>query len=140
MFALESNSTVTAFAFNSTSYELSFKVTGESGTTGYVKLTIAKTILPDAQNLNVTLDGKQLNYTLAQTEDSWILNFNYHHSTHQVSVLLPKTAAVDNTLPVNPASTLNQYNWLIAVAFASLIIILLSLLLLGLRNRDPNQQ
>ena len=139
MFLLESNSTVTAFAFNSSTNELGFNVTGESGTAGYVKLAIAKTLLPDAQNLKISLDGKQIDYTLSQTEDSWILNFNYPHSTHQVSIILPKTAALDNTQPVNPASTLNQYDWIIAIAFASIIIILLSLLLLGLRNRDVKQ-
>ncbi len=136
MFALESNSTVTAFAFNSTSYELSFYVTGESGTTGYAKITIAKTLLSDAQNLKVSLDGKQLNYILAQTEDSWILKFNYHHSTHQVSILLPKTAAVATDQLVNPVSTLDQHAWIIAAAFAALLLLLLGLLLFGLRNRD----
>jgi hypothetical protein len=134
MFNLESNSTVTAFAFNSSSYELSFNVTGESGTTGYAKLTIAKTILPDAQDLKVSLDGKQLNYTLAQTEDAWILNFDYHHSTHQVSVFLPKTVAV------NPVSTLGQYEWLIAAAVATLIILLLAALLFAFRKHDTTQQ
>lgn len=140
MFALESNSTVSAFAFNNTSYELSFCVSGESGTNGYAKITIAKRFLSDAQNLQVSLDGKQLNYTLAQTEASWILNFNYNHSTHQVSVLLPKTVAAATYQLVNPASTLNQYAWIIAVAFAALLLLLLGLLLFGLRTRNAKEQ
>ncbi|XHH07577.1 MAG: hypothetical protein ACFCUE_08295 [Candidatus Bathyarchaeia archaeon] len=135
MFHLESNSTVSAFAFNSTSYELSFNVTGKSGTTGYVKLIIAKTLLPQAQNLKIQLDGKQLNYTLIQTEDSWLLEFNYNHSTHQVTVNLPKTAAIDNTQAVNPASSLTQSELIIATSSASVIFLLFGLLLVALKKR-----
>jgi hypothetical protein len=130
MFFLESNSTVTAFAFNSSSYELNFDVSGESGTTGYVKLTIDKTLLPQAQNLKIQLDGKQQNYSLSETADSWILNFNYHHSTHHVNIVLPKTAVAEN-----PVSTLTQNEWIIAVAIASLLILLSGLLLFALKKR-----
>jgi hypothetical protein len=139
MFFLESNSTVTAFAFNSTSYELSFDVSGESETTGYVKLSIAKTILPQAQNLTIQLDGKQLNYTLSQTEYDWHLLFYYNHSTHHVNIVLPKIVGTDLDQAVNPASSLGQFELAIAESFALLILAILGVLLLEIRNRKPKQ-
>ncbi|MCW4005905.1 MAG: carboxypeptidase-like regulatory domain-containing protein [Candidatus Bathyarchaeota archaeon] len=86
VFFVESNSTVSELAFNSTSSELSFTVSGPSGTTGYVDLTVAKTLIPNPQNIKVYLDGKQLYYEAKSTDDAWILSFTYQHSTHQVVV------------------------------------------------------
>lgn len=95
-FLVESNSTVTALAFNSKSSELSFTVTGKSGTTGYIKVTIAKAIVADAQNISVMLDGAPIAYSLADQADSWLLTFSYHHSTHQVDVYLSATSSTLN--------------------------------------------
>ena len=99
VFFVESNSTVTSLAFNSTSSELSFTVSGPSGTTGYVKATIAKTLMANAENLKVYLDGNQLTYSLTETANSWLLAFNYSHSTHRVNVYLP------TSLPIETPST-----------------------------------
>jgi hypothetical protein len=91
-FSVNSNSTVTDLAFNSTSCELCFTVTGPSGTAGYVQAQISKSLLGDTSNLKVYLDGKQLNYTAAAQQDFWIIYFTYHHSTHTVELVLGKTA------------------------------------------------
>jgi PKD repeat protein len=99
VFFVESNSTVSSLAFNSTSSELSFIVSGASGTTGYVKATIAKTLISNAENLKVYLDGNQLTYSLTETANSWLLAFNYSHSTHRVNVYLP------TSLPIETPST-----------------------------------
>ncbi len=56
VFSVASNSTVTALIFNSTSQELSFKVSGETGTTGYVNVYISKSLMSDASNLKVYFD------------------------------------------------------------------------------------
>jgi hypothetical protein len=78
-------------AFNSTSQELSFTATGATGTTGYVEVCIAKSLIQDPANLKVYLDEKQLNYTSTQTEESWIIYFTYHHSTHTVTLSMGMT-------------------------------------------------
>jgi parallel beta-helix repeat protein len=88
IFFIESNSTLTALAFNSTNSELSFSVSGPSNTTGYVKVTIAKSLIPNGENVRVYLDGNQLNYSITLTANSWLLEFTYPHSTHQVTVQL----------------------------------------------------
>jgi parallel beta-helix repeat protein len=93
LFFVESNSTVSALAFNSTSSELSFTVNGTSGTTGYVKVTIAKTLVSNAENIKVYLDGNQLNYEVTSNPDSWLLAFTYIHSTHHVMISLATNEA-----------------------------------------------
>ena len=67
---------------------MSFTVSGTSGTAGYVKATIAKSILSNGENIKVYLDGNQLEYAVTSNPDSWLLTFNYHHSTHQVKINL----------------------------------------------------
>jgi hypothetical protein len=84
----ESNSTVYDLAFNNQTSTLSFNVTGPSGTTGYVIATIPKNLLTNGENLQVYIDGNQLNYTVASTLNSWVITFNYSHSTHQISIHL----------------------------------------------------
>jgi parallel beta-helix repeat protein len=97
-FILESNSTVSALAFNSTSLELSFTVDGTSETAGYVKVTIAKSIVANAENIKVSLDGNQLNYEITSNANAWLLTFTYMHSTHQVRISLAANAATATLL------------------------------------------
>jgi hypothetical protein len=88
VFSVSSNSTVSALAFNSTSRELSFTVTGPSGTTGYVNVHIAKTLVENIADVKVYLDGNQLDYTVTSLDDSWLLHFTYGHSTHIIAISL----------------------------------------------------
>ena len=88
VFSVTSNSTVSELAFNSTSRELSFTVTGPSGTTGYVNVHIAKTVVDNIADVKVYLDGDQINYTITSLDDSWLLHFTYHHSTRTIAISL----------------------------------------------------
>jgi hypothetical protein len=88
VFSVTSNSTISELAFNSTSRELSFTATGPSGTTGYVNVYIAKTLVSDISDVKVYLDGDQLDYTATSLVDSWLLQFTYIHSTHRIAVNL----------------------------------------------------
>jgi hypothetical protein len=87
-FSVESNSTVTDLFFNSTSSELSFTVNGTTGTRGYVKVTVAKSLVSSIQNVKAYLDGSELVVTITSDENSWFLTFNYSHSTHNVKISL----------------------------------------------------
>jgi hypothetical protein len=88
VFAVESNSTVSALVFNSTSSELSFAVGGQSGTKGYAKVTVAKSLVGDVTDIKIYLDGNELPYSVTSIDDSWLLTFSYAHSIHNVSVSL----------------------------------------------------
>ena len=100
-FFVESNSTVTELFFNSTNSELSFTVSGPPDTTGYVKVTIAKSLVTSVQNVKVYLDGQQLNVAITSNEDYWLLNFDYTHSTHHVTVSLNADTTAKQTLSLD---------------------------------------
>ena len=97
VFFIESNSTVYDLAFNNETSTLSFNVTGPTGTTGYVRATISKTLLANGENLQVHMDGRQFNYSVTSTIDSWVVALNYSHSTHEISIHLETN--VSSTLP-----------------------------------------
>jgi hypothetical protein len=118
-FQVESNSTITELFFNSTSSELSFRVTGPSGTNGYVQYKIAKSLLASVQNVKVYLDGSQLNVNITSNEDSWLLYFTYHHSSHQVIINLAAETqnALDYSALLIPAAIAVSLVLLAAVIF-----------------------
>ena len=91
-FIFESNSTLYDLNFNATASSLTFNVTGPSGTTGYVKVTIAKSLVANAEDIKVHLDGKPLNYEVTSNANAWVLTFTYGHSNHRVRINLAASA------------------------------------------------
>jgi hypothetical protein len=92
-FHIGTNSTVTDVVFNPENATLSFTVSGPSGTAGSTNVTIAKSVMPNGGALKVTMDDKQVSYSLADNGDSWNIGFSYIHSTHRVTI----TDGVDQT-------------------------------------------
>jgi len=86
VFSVTSNSTVSALAFDLAKNQLSFSVSGPTGTTGYVDISIAKSIAPDITNIQVYVDDEELQYTTTSTTNAWLLHFQYTHSSHKVVV------------------------------------------------------
>ena len=91
VFSVISNSTVSALSFDSVSKLLNFTVTGPNGTSGFVDVGIAKTLVSDAANLKVYVDGSLAQYTVTSNSESWFLHFGYAHSTHNVIIDLAQT-------------------------------------------------
>ncbi len=60
IFSVSSNSTVSSFAFDSERQELKFTVTGESGTTGYADVYVAKSLVGNIANVKAYLDGGEI--------------------------------------------------------------------------------
>lgn len=112
LFHIESNSTVSALAFNSTSLDLSFIVSGPDETEGYVKTTIAKNLVSNPENIQVYLDGNQLNYEVTSKADSWLLAFTYAHSTHQVSINLAENTSEKTILGFE------YWTWIVVIIIA----------------------
>jgi len=100
VFSVESNSSISELAFNATSWTLSFTASGPHGTRGYVKVTVAKSLVANITNIRVFLDGIRSEYSIASLDDSWLLTFDYIHSTHQVEVNLGTPMEVDTTPPI----------------------------------------
>ena len=128
VFFIESNSTVYDIAFNNETSILSFNVTGQSGTTGYVKATISKTLLANSENLQVQMDGKQFNYSVTSTIDSWVVALNYSHSTHQINIHLATN--VSSTLPLG-----NEFVLVGIIALLGTILAVALTLLFGRKDK-----
>lgn len=90
LFFVESNSTVSAIAFDSEANEISFSVSGMSGTFGYIRFLISKALVANVSDLTVYIDEKPFAYQVISNNDSWILYFEYTHSTHDILVKIPK--------------------------------------------------
>ena len=81
-----SNSTITGLNYNASTRILSFYAEGPSGTNGYVKITLEKDPDFDPEGISVFLDDKPIEYAIASTGLSWVLEIRYSHSIHNVVV------------------------------------------------------
>ncbi|MCW4010620.1 MAG: InlB B-repeat-containing protein [Candidatus Bathyarchaeota archaeon] len=104
VFSVTSNSTISSFSFDSSTDALSFSVSGPSGTSGYVVVSIPKSLIINIANLQVLLDGQALNYATDSQRDAWEVFFMYAHSTHNVVVNL--NSDLDTATPVSSPSQL----------------------------------
>jgi len=121
VFSIQTNSTLSAFSFNSSSNKLSFSVSGPFGSTGYVNLRVAKNLIGNVSDLQVYLDGEELSYITESVGDSWLIYFNYYHSVHTVTIDLGSVASQkpSNELPIW---------WLPVVAVLSVAVVCAALL------------
>ena len=94
VFSASSNSTLTEFSFNSTSKELTFSVSGDEGTRGYVDVNIPKSLVSDISDVKVYLDDEQIEYSSQSQGNGWLLHFTYHHSTHLVNISLDSSSSL----------------------------------------------
>jgi len=143
MFSVSSNSTLSSLAYNSATNQLSFTVTGATGTFGYVEACIPKTLLSDASSLQVTLDGTITPFTVLSEGDTWLITIMYHHSTHAVvmdldsstSTPTPSQSATSN--PTNsqtnsPTGTSNPTATPAAPELSPIVVLPLIVVMLGL--------
>ena len=75
-------------SFDSTDRELSFAVSGPSGTAGYIEVAIAKSLVEDLSDVEVKLNDEEVDYTITSLDDSCLLYLTYLHSTHEVTITL----------------------------------------------------
>ena len=119
-FLVESNSTISELFFNSSSSEFSFTVSGPSGTAGFARVKVAKTLISSPQNVRISLDGNQLEAEITSDSDSWLLSFSYMHSVHRVKL----------GLAANSEADLANTDW--GLASTAIIITVITCLSIGL--------
>jgi hypothetical protein len=128
-FLIESNSTISALSFNATIPEINFVVNGTSGTTGYVKATISKSLMPSGTDIKINIDGNPCNYSITSNEDWWVMTFTYQHSSHKVQIYQAQDS--DST---NASST---YLHLILMAIIIALLGFLSLIIWSAKSKEP---
>jgi hypothetical protein len=84
LFLTRSTSTLSDYLFSSEM--LKFNITGEEGTEGSTSILIPKAAMSGVDEVKITLDGAEIEYSVASEGDYWVLTFNYTHSTHEVYV------------------------------------------------------
>ena len=65
-----------------------------------MKITIAKSLVSNAENIKVYLDGNPLNYEVTSNANAWLLTFTYGHSSHQIRISLAANAATMTLLGI----------------------------------------
>ena len=93
------NSTVASFRFSRASKQISFNVTGPSGTVGFCNVTIPRQLLwadpPEAWLTEV--DGTRTTSTIVENATHTSLSFTYTHTTHTVKIT--GTSVIKDTTP-----------------------------------------
>ena len=111
VFSVDSNSTVSDLAFDSANALLSFSVTGETETSGYVNVCVSKSLVADALTIQAYIDRSPADFTVSSSGESWILHFSYHHSSHNIEFNLNSHTSGFSTsspekVPEKPQETL----------------------------------
>ncbi len=102
VFSVTSNSTLSELTFNSSNRTLIFSVSGQSGTKGYIEVTIPKSIINDTSGVTIYLDNTPIPYSIKNQAESSIITFQYKHSSHQIQVELGNnsTSFKNEPLPI----------------------------------------
>ncbi|MCK5628240.1 metallophosphoesterase [Candidatus Bathyarchaeota archaeon] len=87
-----SNSTLSMFAFSQPKKQMSFTVTGETGSTGYCDLTIPIALL-DGAPWTVEVDGVPQDYALNENATHSFIYFTYTHSS-PLSISITGTSVI----------------------------------------------
>jgi hypothetical protein len=90
-----SNSTITNLSFNQPAKTLTFNVTGASGTTGFCRVAIPKTLM--SGTWIVIVNGTSISYSVTTDANYTYIYFTYHHSTETVQII--STSAIPEFQP-----------------------------------------
>jgi parallel beta-helix repeat protein len=82
-----SNSTVSGFRFNPQDGLVWFDVEGETGTTGFCRVTIPKGLLDAENDWTVLADDNQITPTTSEDEDNTYLYITYNNSAKTVEII-----------------------------------------------------
>lgn len=138
LFSVNSNSTITNFAFDSSTNELSFGVSGPPGTTGYAQVGAPELPFPDfpTNNGSIMLDGVPTsNYDYQSVGDTWSIDLMYNQSSHIVVIELGPAST--STPTQSPSANESNSSLLLIISIALVIIafLLATIIFLLLRMR-----
>jgi hypothetical protein len=144
VFSVASNSTVSALMFNSQTNQLNFVVTGPRGTAGYVDITIAKSLVPDVSAIKTYFDGELVTYSVTFAEESLILHFTYHHSTHNIAVNLDENSPVptgtEGTSVSAPSLEGDTLPLIAGAVVVSVVVVVMGVFLASRKTTKPANQ
>jgi hypothetical protein len=134
-------SNVTIAANNATTTGLYFTVTGESGTIGFSKITIPKSLVPPEATPLIFIDGLPAqSQGFTQDANNYYVWFTTHFSTHQISIMFTSNTSSPTPPPTAPNE---QSNWLqviygIGAAMVVVAVVVGGIYLVTSRKRDKS--
>ena len=117
IFSVSSNSTISALNFNSTAREITFTVTGPTGTLGYIDIFLAKSLVQNINDLKIYFDEVEKSYDAISLDDTWFIRLIYSHSTHVIRISLPPTSVPPVYISHEPIMLLTLSMIAIAITF-----------------------
>ena len=125
VFSVVSNSTVSNFAYNSTTQELSFNTNGTQSTTGYANICIPKALVDDIQTLQVSKDGQPIAFGTESQDTVWVISCVYTQSEHTFMAQIPFLQMLSPT----------TYPWIAIVITIAALIAVVAILVVVRRRR-----
>ncbi len=122
IFSVESNFTISALAFNSTSKELDFTVSGPEGTTGYCDVYIPTSLMTQVSDLSILLNGNPISYNAKSLGNAWLISFSCQTGTSEVT--LGMNAA--DTIVVKGNQLMQWIPYGVIIALMGIIAVLLT--------------
>ncbi len=89
IFGVESNATLTTIQFNSASDILSFSVTGPHPSVGHIRVFLAKSLISNITQLQVSINGSPVAFSSVETSDAFIISFYVNLSTASITMTIP---------------------------------------------------
>jgi hypothetical protein len=131
--------TITPYPSNSTT-AIRFTITGKAGTTGFINMTLPKSMIPIGTSPTVYIDGQQAqNQGYTQDANNYYVWFTTHFSTHKIEIVFatPSPTITPTPTPTPPPVSLWLYISATIVVIAVVAIVTAVLLT---RRRHKNQQ
>ena len=125
-FSAVSNSTISNLSYNTATQKLAFNVNGTSET-GYVYLTIPKSLVSSTHIVEVRVDGTPIEFATESQNDVWVLFCTYGEGEYSFIVQVP---FVDSFSPDDTPWTL-----IYAVVVVAVLVIVVAVLLAVRRRR-----
>lgn len=85
---VDTNSTLSNFAFNSSASKINLIVDGPAGTSGICNITVPKGLVPTGYSFEVYFDGQKTTYALTEDPSNYYISVTYQHSKHTITISL----------------------------------------------------
>lgn len=83
---VDTNSTLSNFAFNSSTNKMNLTVDGPTGTSGICNITVPKGLVPTGYTVEVYFDDQKTTYALTEDSNNYYIIVTYQHSKHTITI------------------------------------------------------
>ena len=129
-----SDLTITPIPSDSTT-QVTFTITGQSGTSGFVNITLPKSMIPLGNTPSVYIDGQlSANQGFSQDGTNYYVWFTTHFSTHQVKITFVTPTPTITPSPT-PPPTSNTLWYVVTIVVVVAVVVAAAGLMLSRRRQ-----